>query len=85
MNKIRALCAVAVVTLVLPAVYADAPAGRRFEWSTKSPEARKLLTELQLRIENFQGGAENIELAKKLVAADPNFAIGQYYLSAVTP
>ncbi|HXB57240.1 MAG TPA: tetratricopeptide repeat protein [Vicinamibacteria bacterium] len=85
MNKIRALCAVAVVTLVLPAVYADTPAGRRFEWSTKSPEAKKLLSELQLRIENFQGGAETIELAKKLVAADPNFAIGQYYFSAVTP
>jgi tetratricopeptide (TPR) repeat protein len=85
MNKMRALCAVAVVTLVVPGVYADVPSGRRFEWSTQSPEARKLLTELQLRIENFQAGAANIELAKKLVAADPSFAIGQYYLSAVTP
>jgi len=85
MNKIRALCAVAVVTLAFPAVYADTPGGRRFEWSTKSPEAKKLLAELQLRIENFQGGAANVELGKKLVAADPNFAIGQYYLSAVTP
>jgi tetratricopeptide (TPR) repeat protein len=85
MNKMRALCAAAVVTLVVPAVSADVPSGRRFEWSTKSPEARKLLTELQLRIENFQAGAANLELGKKLVAADPSFAIGQYYLSAVTP
>jgi tetratricopeptide (TPR) repeat protein len=84
MNKIRALCAVAVVTLVVPAVFADTPSGRRFEWSTKSPEARKLLSELQLRIENFQVGPENIELAKKLVATDPTFAMGQYYLSAVS-
>jgi tetratricopeptide (TPR) repeat protein len=55
------------------------------EWTTQSPEAKRLLGELQLRIENFQIGPANLELAKKLVAADPNFAIGQYYLSAVTP
>jgi Flp pilus assembly protein TadD len=31
---------------------------------------------LQLRIENFQVGPENLELAKKIVAADPSFAMG---------
>jgi tetratricopeptide (TPR) repeat protein len=70
--------------LVSVAAWADAPAGRRFEWSTKSAEAKKLLSELQLRIENFQFGPQNVELAKKIVAADPTFAMGQYYLSAVT-
>jgi len=62
-----------------------ASAGRHFEWSTKSPEAKKLLAELQSRIESFQFGAANVDLAKKLVAADPSFAMGEYYLSAVLP
>lgn len=68
---------------------AHAPAGlaaeRRFEWTTKSAEARRLLGELQARIENFQFGPQNLELARTLVAADPSFAIGHYYLSAVVP
>jgi tetratricopeptide (TPR) repeat protein len=63
----------------------DAKAGARFEWTTKSAEAKQGLVELQQRIENFQFGSANIELAKKIVAADPQFALGVYYLSAVTP
>jgi tetratricopeptide (TPR) repeat protein len=85
MTKTRALSALAAATFLSAALYADTPAGRRFEWTTKSGEAKKLLTELQLRIENFQVGPENLDFAKKIVAADPNFAIGQYYLSAVSP
>ena len=83
MRKMRFAGAVIVAALVAATVHADAKAGRRFEWTTQSTEAKKLLTELQMRIENFQVGPENLELAKKIVAADPNFAIGQYYLSAV--
>ena len=64
---------------------ADAKAGARFEWSTKSAEAKQRLLELQQRIESFQFGSANVELAQKLVAADPQFALGVYYLSAVTP
>src|SRR5438128_3883246 len=85
MRKIRILGAVVAALLVSAAVQAGGPAGRKFEWTTKSDKARKLLRELQLRIENFQVGPENVELAKKIVAADPSFAMGQYYLSAVTP
>ena len=85
MRKIRAVCAVAVVSLLSGAAHAQAPAGRRFEWTTQSTEAKTLLAELQRRIENFQAGPQNLELAKKLVAADPSFAMGQYYLSATTP
>ncbi len=59
--------------------------GARFEWTTKSAEARQGLTELQQRIESFQFGAASVELAQKIVAADPAFAMGSYYLSAVTP
>jgi tetratricopeptide (TPR) repeat protein len=85
MRKIRAVCAVAAVSLASGAVHAQAPAARRFEWTTQSTEAKMLLVELQRRIENFQPGPQNLELAKKLVLADPSFAMGQYYLSATTP
>jgi tetratricopeptide (TPR) repeat protein len=84
MMKIRVLSAVAAAALLWTAAGADASSGR-FEWSTRSGDAKKLLAELQLRIENFQIGPSNVELAKKLVAADPHFAMGSYYLSAVTP
>jgi tetratricopeptide (TPR) repeat protein len=70
--------------LAAPALAAAAPL-RRFEWTTRSAEARKLLAELQGRIESFQVGPANYELAQRLVAADPNFAMGTYYLSAVAP
>jgi tetratricopeptide (TPR) repeat protein len=73
--------------LVLAAV-AAAPAGTgsgKFEWTTKSADARKRLADLQARIENFQFGPETVAAAEKLVAADPAFAMGVYYLSGVTP
>ena len=52
---------------------ADATAadkGARFEWTTKSAEAKQGLAELQQRIENFQFGPANAELAQKIVAAE---------------
>jgi tetratricopeptide (TPR) repeat protein len=85
MNTVSALCLLAAVAVGPSAAAAGAPAGRHFEWTTTSPEAKRLLKELQGRIESFQFGPANVELARKLVAADPNFAIGQYYLSAVLP
>ena len=66
------------------AAEAAAP-GKRFEWTTRSAEAKQGLLELQQRIESFQFGAETIAAAQKVVAADPDFAMGVYYLSAVTP
>ena len=89
MNRVSALCLLAAVAAGPGAgaspTAAEARTGRHFEWTTKSPEAKKLLAELQSRIESFQFGPSNVDLARKLVAADPNFAIGQYYLSAVLP
>ncbi len=64
---------------------ASEAAAKRFELTTRSEEAVRLLSELQTRIEHFQFGPENVALAQKLVAADPEFALGQYYLSAVAP
>jgi tetratricopeptide (TPR) repeat protein len=59
--------------------------GKRFEWTTRSGEAKQGLAELQQRIESFQLGPETIAAAQRIVAADPEFAMGVYYLSAVTP
>jgi tetratricopeptide (TPR) repeat protein len=84
MRMIRVVCAVAVAAMFAAAAQAD-PSGKRFEWTTSSAEAKTMLKELQLRVENFQQGPQNLELAKKIVAADPNFAMGQYYLSVFTP
>jgi len=83
MNRVGVLCLMTGVALGSVPAFAEAPAQRRFEWSTRSQEARKLLAELQSRIESFQVGAANVELAQKLVAADPSFAMGEYYMSAV--
>ena len=84
MRMIRVVCAMAVASLFAATAQAD-PSGKRFEWTTSSAEAKTMLKELQLRVENFQQGPQNLELAKKIVAADPNFAMGQYYLSVFTP
>jgi len=68
-----------------PARAGTAKEVRRFEWTTRSAEAKQRLAELQARIENFQFGTDTVEVARRLVAADPDFAMGEYYLSAVAP
>jgi tetratricopeptide (TPR) repeat protein len=85
MLKKPALSLALAAALVLPASASQASTGKRFEWTTKSPEALRLLKELQGRIENFQFGPANVELGKKLAAADPDFAMGIYYASVVEP
>jgi len=81
MTQTRTLCLVLAAACVSTAASAAALDSRRFEWTTQSGDAKKLLAELQSRVENFQTGPENVEVAKKLVAADPNFAMGAYYQS----
>ena len=44
-----------------------------------------MLRELQSRIESFQFGPANVELARRIIAADPGFALGHYYLAATQP
>ncbi|HEY7924537.1 MAG TPA: tetratricopeptide repeat protein [Vicinamibacteria bacterium] len=82
-------CAVAVLVAAagvarVQGEEAKGKSGAHFEWTTKSADAKTGLAELQQRIENFQFGPANVELAQKIVAADPQFALGTYYLSAVT-
>lgn len=85
MTRVRALCLLVGAALVSTSAMAGETAGRRFTWTTKSEEAKILLGQLQARIESFQFGPANVELAKKIVAADPSFAMGEYYMSAVLP
>ena len=80
----RALALFAFPLLLAAGLSAGESSGR-FEWSTKSAEARKLLLELQGRIESFQFGSDNGPLAQKLQAADPTWCMGEYYASAVIP
>lgn len=84
MRKIRAFGLVAAVALLAGTASAGHHEGK-FEWSTKSAEAKEQLAKLQARIESFQFGPENSEIAKAIVAADPQFAMGHYYLAATSP
>ena len=83
----RRICAAALLALVGAggATAGEAAAGKRFTLTTPSQEAKDLLAQLQRQIENQQFGTANVDVAKKIVAIDPNFALGTYYLSAVTP
>jgi tetratricopeptide (TPR) repeat protein len=81
----RILFVGAIAALAAGAAADPAARSRRFEWTTKSDDARQGLASLQQRIESFLFGPPTIELARKVVAADPEFAMGVYYLSAVTP
>lgn len=68
-----------------PAAANGAAQAQRFAWTTRSAEAKQRLAELQARIENFQFGPDTVEAARRIVAADPEFAMGEYYVSAVMP
>lgn len=74
-----------VATLALSATAAAAKDAGSFVWTTKSEEAKALLLDLQWRVESFQFGAESVELARKVAKADPDFALGQYYVSVFEP
>jgi tetratricopeptide (TPR) repeat protein len=64
---------------------AQSSQGKAFTWTTQSEDAKKMLKELQWRIESFQPVPGSAELGRKIVALDPSFAMGAYYLSAVAP
>jgi tetratricopeptide (TPR) repeat protein len=61
---------------------ARADEAKKYEWSTKSEEARKGLLDVRQKVETF--GA-NQQLAEKVVAADPEWCMAEYYVSALTP
>jgi tetratricopeptide (TPR) repeat protein len=77
--------ALGLALLSTAAVAGEPAATGAFSWSTKSEEARGKLARLQQRIESFEFGPANVALAREIVAADPGFAMGHYYLSATLP
>ena len=79
------LAATALSFVVVNSIAAESKDVREFEWTTKSEEAKGQLIELQNRIENFEAGPSLAELGQNIVALDPEFAMGVYYLSAVVP
>lgn len=85
MRILRAALLGTAIVLSVTAAAAGPDGDGRFQWTTKSSQAKELLLELQARIENFQAGADTVALAERVVAADPEFAMGVYYLSAVSP
>ena len=86
MSTNRALSLLGAALLTASAASAgEAKPARALAWSTASADASRLIEELRTRIDNFQVGPANVELARRIVAADPQFAMGAYYLSAVTP
>ena len=81
----RVVRVLGAVLLSTAALAGERDAGRRFTWTTESAEAKARLLELQQRIESFRFGPDNAELARRIVAADPAFAMGHYYLYASLP
>jgi tetratricopeptide (TPR) repeat protein len=82
MGKARLMGLAAACALLANAPAADA--GRKMTWTTQSAEAKRLVAQIQERIERFQFGPETGELARKIAAADPAFAMGHYYVAATT-
>ncbi len=79
------LAGVALICAGSISAVAGVSKARKFELSTKSEEAKNLLSDLQNRIENFEAGPALAEQARNIITADPEFAMGEYYLSAVVP
>src|SRR5436305_15259836 len=58
--------------------------GKRFEFTTKSKEAKEAVAQIVLKVETFQGGPDVNAIARKAVEADPNFAFGYYLLGTTS-
>ena len=78
----RIVCAAVLSALaVTSAVAAEKKA---IVFTTKSEEARAHAREAIRRIESFAPGAQTNEVAKKAVAADPDFAWAHYLVAVTT-
>jgi tetratricopeptide (TPR) repeat protein len=77
-----ALAAICVASAVATSA---APADKKFTWSTSNAEAKAAAMAAVNGIESFGQQPAMLENAKKAVAADPNFAFGQYLVATFTP
>jgi len=82
-----AVCLSLTGALAAGAFAAGKANGKRFEFTTKSKEAREAVAQIVYKVETFQGGPDMNAIARKAVEADPNFAFGYYLLgtTAATP
>ena len=78
-----AIVPVALVFLAA-AAHGETPNGKKIEFTTKSKEAKDYVAQIVNRIETFQFGPQANEIAKKIVAADPDFAFGYYLLGTTS-
>lgn len=77
--------ACAAIAVACAAIGSADAAEKRFEWTTKSKEAQDAARECIRAIESFNFGPQNLEVAKKAVAADPDFAFGHYLVATFSP
>jgi tetratricopeptide (TPR) repeat protein len=63
----------------------DEPNGKRITLTTKSKEAREMVSRAVYAIESFQFGPKFLPEIQKVLEADPEFAFGHYLLATVTP
>lgn len=77
--------ALAAILLLTASAASAAPGDKRFTWTTKSDEAKTHAVQVVRAIENFQFGPPVLELAKKTIEADPNFAFGHYLVWTFSP
>lgn len=80
-----ASAALAALFLVSAAGASAAPADKKFAWTTQSEQAKTYAMQIMRAIETFSANAQTIELAKKVVEADPNFAFGHYLVATFSP
>jgi tetratricopeptide (TPR) repeat protein len=82
-----AVCMAVTCAIAASALAAGKANGKRFEFTTKSKEAKEAVAQIVYKIETFQGGPDMNAIARKAVEADPNFAFGYYLLgtTAATP
>ncbi len=79
-----AVCLSLTGALAVGAFAAGKANGKRFEFTTKSKEAREAVAQIVYKIETFQGGPDMNAIARKAVEADPNFAFGYYLLGTTS-
>ena len=83
----RSSAIIAFVLLVSLAAFAssDKANGKKIPLTTKSKEAREMVSRAVYAIESFQFGPQFLPEIQKALEADPEFAFAHYLLATVTP
>jgi tetratricopeptide (TPR) repeat protein len=77
---------VALLLLIsLTALGSDKSNGKKIAFTTKSKEAKEMVSRAVYAIESFQFGPQFLPEIQKALEADPDFAFAHYLLATVTP